>query len=142
VPPLRARRDDVAAIASAMLASRAAPPLSTDAAEALILHAWPGNVRELEQVLAAAVIRAAGQTPRPAELRLEHLPPEIAAHLGPRAAGTVTAAGPALPLSVVVARFDGNVARVADHFDKDRQQVYRWAKRYGIDMGAFRGDKP
>src|SRR6185503_18952174 len=73
VPPLRKRREDVAAIGAALLARRDAPSLSADVAEALILHDWPGNVRELEQTLAAAVIRA-GTTPRPAELRLEHLP--------------------------------------------------------------------
>jgi transcriptional regulator with GAF, ATPase, and Fis domain len=152
VPALRARREDVASIAAALLARKQGPPLSADAAEALILHDWPGNVRELEQVLAAAVIRAAGQAPRATELRLEHLPPAIAAHLGARAS-TTSAAAPALPLSVTVSRevvptrdelcaaltrFDGNVARVAEHFGKDRQQVYRWARRHGIDMDSFR----
>jgi hypothetical protein len=38
----------------------------------------------------------------------------------------------------VLERFEGNVALVADYFGKDRHQIYRWAKRYEIDMDAFR----
>jgi len=83
VPPLRRRREDVIAIASAVLARRQAPALSVDAAEALVLHDWPGNVRELERVLAAALIRATGAAPN-SELGLEHLPAQLTARLGPR----------------------------------------------------------
>jgi sigma-54 dependent transcriptional regulator, acetoin dehydrogenase operon transcriptional activator AcoR len=152
VPPLRARRDDVIAIANAYLAKRAAPPLSVDAAEALLVHDWPGNVRELEQVLATAVIRAAGAPPG-SELELEHLPTALADALGDRARVEVAAAAAQIPLAVTVARdqtptkdelcaalerYDGNVARVAEHFEKDRQQVYRWARRFGIDLESFR----
>jgi transposase-like protein len=35
----------------------------------------------------------------------------------------------------------GNVARVAEHYGKDRQQIYRWAKRYDIDLSAYRDDE-
>jgi hypothetical protein len=28
--------------------------------------------------------------------------------------------------------------RIAEHYGKDRQQIYRWAKRYGIDLDAYR----
>jgi transcriptional regulator with GAF, ATPase, and Fis domain len=152
VPPLRARKDDLIAIAGALLHRRAAPPLSVDAAEALLLHGWPGNVRELEQVLAAAVIRASGAAPG-ATLTLEHLPPELVRPLHDRL-GRAASDGPAqLPLAVAVerdqtptrhelcaalTRYDGNVARVAEHFAKDRQQVYRWAKRYDLDLASFR----
>jgi len=151
VPPLRERRDDVIAIAGAYLQRRAAPPLSVDAAEVLMLHDWPGNVRELEQVLATAVIRTGGLPPG-SELGVEHLPVELAARLGDRVREGV-AAPAAVPLAVTVARdvvpnrdeliaalerYDGNVARVAEHFEKDRQQVYRWARRYGIDLEQFR----
>ncbi len=154
VPPLRDRRDDVVSIAAAYLARRAAPPLSVDAAEALVLHDWPGNVRELEQVLATAVIRAGGTAPG-GELLVEHLPEEIAARLGERARQGEPGGPAQIPLEVTVARdltptreelcaaldrYDGNVARVAEHFEKDRQQVYRWARRYGIDLEQFRAE--
>ena len=41
-------------------------------------------------------------------------------------------------LSAVIARMGGNMARVAEHYGKDRQQIYRWAKRYDIDVESFR----
>jgi transcriptional regulator with GAF, ATPase, and Fis domain len=155
VPPLRQRREDVIAIAAGYLGQRQAPALSADAAEALVLHDWPGNVRELERVLAAALIRAGNAAPS-SELGLDHLPPAITARLGPRLEHA-PAAAPAIPLAIAapghltptrdelaaaLTRYEGNVARVAEHFEKDRQQVYRWARRYGIDLGAFRPDEP
>ena len=36
------------------------------------------------------------------------------------------------------ARFEGNVARVAELFGKDRRQIYRWIERYGLDIDALR----
>jgi transcriptional regulator with GAF, ATPase, and Fis domain len=162
VPPLRARRDDIIAIAAGYLARRQAPALSADAAEALVLHDWPGNVRELERVLAAALIRATGAAPR-AELGVEHLPGELAARLGPRLgpelglAPAELAPAQAVPLAIAappdlvptgdelaaaLTRYDGNIARVAEHFHKDRHQIYRWARRHGIDLDRFRPDTP
>jgi transcriptional regulator with GAF, ATPase, and Fis domain len=150
VPALRDRREDVAVIAAGYLARRQAPPLSADAAEALVLHDWPGNVRELERVLAAALIRAGNAAPS-SELGLDHLPPAITSRLGPRL--DRTAATPVIPLAIAapgnltptrdelvaaLTRYGGNIARVAEHFEKDRQQVYRWARRFGLDLGAFR----
>jgi sigma-54 dependent transcriptional regulator, acetoin dehydrogenase operon transcriptional activator AcoR len=155
VPALRQRREDIVAIAAGILARRQAPALSADAGEALVLHDWPGNVRELERVLAAALIRASNAPPK-SELGLEHLPAEIASRLGPRIEPAATA-GPMIPLAIAapgnltptrdelvaaLTRYGGNVARVAEHFEKDRQQVYRWARRYGLDLGAFRDDEP
>jgi transcriptional regulator with GAF, ATPase, and Fis domain len=153
VPALRQRREDVVVIAAGILARRQAPSLSADAAEALVLHDWPGNVRELERVIAAALIRA-GDAPPNSELGLEHLPAAIASRLGPRLAHAA-ASGPVIPLAMAapanltptrdelmaaLTRYGGNIARVAEHFEKDRQQVYRWARRYGVDLGAFRDD--
>ncbi|MFZ5896054.1 MAG: sigma 54-interacting transcriptional regulator [Myxococcota bacterium] len=50
VPPLRARRFDVATLFRLFLEQHAGGPVTVDAAclEALLLHVWPGNVRELE----------------------------------------------------------------------------------------------
>jgi transcriptional regulator with GAF, ATPase, and Fis domain len=149
VPRLGERRDDIVPIATAFLASRAAPPLSPDAAEALLLHDWPLNVRELERAVEAAAVRAAGGK----EIAAGHLPPGLAARLGERAAPRVDGSTPAPPLSLLVsrdgvptreelcevlARFAGNVARVADFFGKERQQIYRWARRHGVDPRDYR----
>jgi len=148
MPPLRARRDDVIAIASTFVARHPGLALTADAAEALVLHDFPGNVRELERVIAAAAVRAlaAGST-----LDLVHLPPELAARLAdrpaapaeaPRSAPLIAPPPDTVPtrdeLCATIERMAGNMARVAEHYGKDRQQIYRWAKRYGIDPGAFK----
>jgi transcriptional regulator with GAF, ATPase, and Fis domain len=146
VPELRARRDDLVAIAQAFVSKLRGPALSADAAEALLLHDWPGNVRELERVIAAAVVRATDA--RADAIALPHLPPALALRLGDRATTAaapivpVIASGGALPsrdeLCTVLERMNGNIARVAEHFHKERQQIYRWAKRYEIDLGLYR----
>lgn len=62
IPPLRERREDIAALADhfvhryARAHGRRVRRLSTDAADALLHANWPGNVRELENVIEQAVI--------------------------------------------------------------------------------------
>ncbi|HVZ75531.1 MAG TPA: sigma-54 dependent transcriptional regulator [Polyangia bacterium] len=55
VPPLRERREDVAALARHFARELGpkgrAPVLAPDALAALVAHAWPGNVRELRNVI-------------------------------------------------------------------------------------------
>jgi transcriptional regulator with GAF, ATPase, and Fis domain len=75
VPPLRERREELAEISRALLASFDPNPPSVSAATlaALSSHQWPGNVRELRNVLERALhmTRAMGAS----ELILEGFPP-------------------------------------------------------------------
>lgn len=79
LPPLRARRAEIAPLARALLEEacrkmdRAAPALSAAALEAMEHHAWPGNVRELKNAMERAAVLASGS-----EVLPEHLPPRIA----------------------------------------------------------------
>jgi DNA-binding NtrC family response regulator len=78
VPPLRARREDISALAREFVreAARAmgidAPQLPDEVERLLAAHAWPGNVRELRNVLERAVILCEG-----GRLAAAQLPPEI-----------------------------------------------------------------
>ncbi len=78
VPPLRARREDILAIARAVLAraalrlGRAITGLTPRAADALARYDWPGNVRELENAIERAVVLADG--PR---VEVDDLPEEV-----------------------------------------------------------------
>ena len=62
VPPLRARREDIALLADAFLGQslhklgQTVEPLSTEAIAQLNAYEWPGNVRELQNVIERAVI--------------------------------------------------------------------------------------
>jgi TyrR family helix-turn-helix protein len=61
LPPLRDRREDIAAIAEHFIAraarqiERDTPKIARDALQWLIARDWPGNVRELENILFRAV---------------------------------------------------------------------------------------
>jgi DNA-binding NtrC family response regulator len=147
VPPLRERRDDILELARGMLerhrGGRVA--LSSRAAEALVLHSWPFNVRELEHALASAILHADDGV-----IRCQHLPAAIADRVltrdGPRLRAArpedLAPAAPAVPSEAELRRMlddhAGNVLHVARAVDRDRQQVYRWIKRYGIDVAAIR----
>ncbi len=80
VPPLRERREDVAALVPLHLRRVAReigvppPRLARDAHDALLAYAWPGNVRELVNVIERTVILCEGP-----EVTLADLPPELRA---------------------------------------------------------------
>jgi DNA-binding NtrC family response regulator len=140
IAPLRERRDDVLPLARHFLAAQGArQELSVDAAEALLVHDWPFNVRELRQVLLSAVAQAgAGK-----QLELAHLPAALQQRFAPRL-GPAALALPATPpadaaaLRAVLEAHAWNVAQVAQHYAKDRKQIYRWCEALGI---ALRGER-
>jgi DNA-binding NtrC family response regulator len=86
LPPLRERKEDIEAIAEALLGNLnrkhecRVSDISPEVIEALKAHSWPGNVRELRNVLERAVILAGEGT-----IETRHLP----AFLQPRAANSI-----------------------------------------------------
>ncbi len=146
LPPLRDRREDILWLARGF-AERESPPasISTNAAEALLLHDWPRNVRELEMSIVSASVRAGERR----VLQCAHFPEAIGAPMVARTPTRRTEPpldlvvprdrAPSLAdLRIVLARCDGSIARVADYFGKDRKQVYRWLERAGIDPANHR----
>ncbi len=69
LPPLRARRDDIPALAEALLREgahahgRRPRRLTRGALERLMAHDWPGNVTELKNVLDGMLVAARGRGP-------------------------------------------------------------------------------
>ncbi len=74
LPPLRARKEDIPALARAFAESvarqmrRKAPVFSAGALERLAEHDWPGNVRELRNVVERSVLLTRGETIRAADV--------------------------------------------------------------------------
>ena len=74
IPPLRARRADIRAIAEAVLAELVVrhglgrKVLSTAAVERLETYPWPGNVRELRHAIERAAILGSAETIGPVDL--------------------------------------------------------------------------
>ena len=149
VPPLRERRDDILGLADAVLDRWRGGnfALSARAAEALLLHDWPFNVRELEHAIETAAVRAEGD----AVIRARYLPQAIGDRVLSRRGG----GGPELypvdlaqgttpsesELRKLLVEHGGNVLHVARALKKDRQQLYRWLKRYAIDVAAIRSEQ-
>ena len=68
MPPLRDRKDDIAALAEFFVQRFAGElkkkleGINPDALKVLMRHNWPGNIRELENVIERAVLLADGRT--------------------------------------------------------------------------------
>ena len=88
MPPLRERRDDIAALTAWFLkqhrdkARRALSGFSPDALAALAAYDWPGNVRELENAVEHAVILGLDDS-----IVLDDLPDAVAGRFTPEHPG-------------------------------------------------------
>ncbi|MFO0559243.1 MAG: sigma 54-interacting transcriptional regulator [Polyangiales bacterium] len=145
VPPLRARREDVLAIARAVL-SRAANRLrrsitgfTPSAADALARYEWPGNVRELENAIERAVVLTDG--PR---VDVGDLPEEVRDRSAvsarkegqPFVGQTLEQAERALILATLAAN-DGHQGKTAAQLGIGTATLYRKLRAYGaVPSGA------
>lgn len=156
VPPLRARREDVAALAHAFL--REAPAFqdgtvfafTREALEDLATQSWPGNVRELRHVVLAACARARHHvTIGDVREILRRHPRGLADAAAPATepAGSpreavATLFGTATHDALTAAYFrhlvlacGGQMAEVARRAGVSRSTVYEWRRRY-LPAGA------
>lgn len=136
LPPLRARREDIAPLAERFLlryAGELARPtrsFSTDALDALQRYDWPGNVRELENIIQRAVVLAPGE-----RVERVHLPGELAGAT-PTAAGESWPIPPDATLAEVerywmhhmLERCDGNKTEAARRLGIDPSTLHRRLK--------------
>ncbi|MBK7859108.1 MAG: sigma-54-dependent Fis family transcriptional regulator [Archangiaceae bacterium] len=132
LPPLRERKEDVAALAQRFLRrtaqryERLVHGFSPGALQALEEHAWPGNVRELEHLVERAVLLARGEElqvedlqlrARPASAKLEDMTlEEVERTLVQRA----------------LARAGGKVADAARALGLSRSAMYRRMEQFGL----------
>jgi len=118
LPPLRERREDIAALIAHYLDhyarrySRPAPVLSDAARDALIAHDWPGNVRALRHAIERAVILGGDAPLTPEDFPIGAPAPRIAAE------------------AVVVPIADYNLDRV------ERRLVEEALKKHGYNISA------
>jgi DNA-binding NtrC family response regulator len=146
--PLRSRRDDILPLSLRFLEELAPGSrfaMSPDFAEALLIHSWPMNVRELRALMERLALLRDGAT----RLELRDLPEAMRRPVSHRTAATADAPQAAPPsrkrripspeeLRALLLAAEGNVARVAAHYGKDRKQIYRWLERHGIDAESYR----
>ena len=144
LPPLRHRRRDIPTLLQYFAAEHGWGKVSVepDTLEALLIHSWDWNVRQLRQMVARwsqmawSVSTPAGSGPT---LSLEGLDVEMRkpvvhrarAAIPPMLETTRRPSGAEL-LEALVAN-EWSIQRVAEHFGKDRKQIYRWMERHGIE---------
>ena len=150
LPPLRERREDVAALFAKLwsdLGAGAPPVLDFDFVERLAVHDWPLNVREL--VLLARRLRVfCADEP---SLRARHLPERIGEQVErpplARASSdasikpddSTTPERVELPELVAALRASqGNVARASTLLGITRQRAYRLIEGYAVDLENLR----
>lgn len=139
VPPLRARREDIEALAAHFVADAAfrlnkrVDGLGPETLRRLLEYSWPGNVRELENEVERLVILHEGSSPIPPELLSERVKSG-----GPRPAGE----GPlkdqlaALEKELILGalqRFNHNRSQAAEALGITRQTIIAKLKQYHDD---------
>ena len=140
LPPLRDRREDIAALAEHFIAiyarkyNVARRRLSGEALALLESYRWPGNVRELKHAIERATILAVGDRFEPADF------PAVATLPAP----TASAAAPAEPdlydldaierrtIARALAAHTGNISRAASALGLTRAALYRRMEKHGI----------
>lgn len=138
LPPMRDRRADFGLILHALAAEMPALQLTPAALRTLLAHPWPNNIRALQRTLMTAVTLApSGCVDLIHLIDLPRLPPPIEAEpatpaarrgddeLRERLVGLLTA-------------HRGNVVAVSREIGTRRTQVYRWARRFGLELDGFR----
>ena len=146
LPPLRARRDDIPAIAQqlhAKLTGRTTP-LPDSFVASLVTRPWPGNVRELRNYIERAV--ALGMTepssaPAPLPAPAQALPSGVDAivplHLPLKEARLAwTSAFESIYVRAMLQKTGGNVTRAADLAGVNRRFLQRLVARLGLSREA------
>jgi DNA-binding NtrC family response regulator len=143
LPPLRDRREDVAALAEHFIAIYARKynvprrRLSGQALNLLESYRWPGNVRELKHAIERATILAVGERFEPVDF-----PAVTVVASAPAAAGAAPAEpGPeAYDLDAIerrtiaraLADHTGNISRAASALGLTRAALYRRMEKHGL----------
>jgi two-component system response regulator HupR/HoxA len=146
VPPLRDRREDIAALISHFIShyarknERAISGITADAIQILETYSWPGNIRELAAEIERLVLYAEDDG---------YIRPEnISSRIRPQNAQSEIVAAEKLDdlldnyerrvITETLKRHDCNVARASEALGLgSRQTLYKKLKRLAIDIGDF-----
>ncbi len=142
IPALRARPDDIPALAKALLQRMGSTNdpsyhLADDAAQALMAYDYPGNVRELRNILQRAAALSTNGIITAVEI---HIDPQPGLHKADASAGFHDADGhePSMRglesqyIAELLAEHRGKRARVAQILGISERTLYRKLKQYGL----------
>jgi transcriptional regulator with PAS, ATPase and Fis domain len=127
VPPLRERPEDLGILIPALLARHGAADtlrIAVEAGRALLRYSWPLNVRELEKVLQTALALS------PGAVELSALPAVLSVDSETESPGDDEQIR--ARVQVLLSEHQGNVSAVARAMGRDRVQIRRWIRRFGL----------
>jgi DNA-binding NtrC family response regulator len=133
LPPLRERKEDIAPLAMHFLQLHAQryrkriEDFEAAAMQALWTYAWPGNIRELNHAVERAVLMAAGNTIKAADLSLHGSRPATPS-LDEMSLEEVEC----FLIRKALARHNGNVSKAAEVLGLSRGAFYRRMEKYHI----------
>jgi DNA-binding NtrC family response regulator len=134
VPPLRARKEDIPALAMHFLREAAAshdvpvPDLSRDALERLTSYEWPGNVRELRNWISRAFARSGGH-----DIKAEHM------HVGePSSLGADEPERPGIVIPHGVTAAEAERILILETLRSTGNNKTEAARRLGFDVKTIR----
>lgn len=139
VPPLRERRQDIHGLVRHILARLEAGGrrLTTDLAEALLVHDWPLNVRGLVNALSIAAIASPPGEPLGLHEEVMTALRSTRATLAPHAPNA-HAGVDKTSIEAAMSTGHGQVASVARQLGVSRPRLYRMFAQHGIDPTAYR----
>ncbi len=135
LPPLRARRDDIPALARHFLSHYAAryrkpvTNLDADALASMHSHAWPGNIRELAHSIERAVLMA---DPAVTSITARHLGLQRTRPAGEHSEDLSLEDAERVFIEKVLARHKGDVRLAAQQLGMSRSALYRRLQQYGV----------
>lgn len=138
LPPLRERREDIAALTAHYLArfgeryGRPELRVAPSALRQFEAYHWPGNVRELGHLVERAVLMARGDVIEDFDVNT-HLPPvaKLSEHAAISDAKTIEQAEEAM-IRNALDRTSGNVLKAAAVLGLSRGALYRRLEKYGL----------
>jgi two-component system response regulator GlrR len=145
LPPLRERREDIAALSLQFMRQfarrfgRHIVALSPQALRKLLAHDWPGNVRELQHVIERAVLLAVGPTLSQEDIDISGDGTDPQRDESFRAAkARVVQQFERSYIEHLLAVCEGNVTHAAKEAKKDRRAFFSLIRKHGIAPERFR----
>ncbi|WP_457652786.1 sigma-54-dependent transcriptional regulator [Rhodocaloribacter sp.] len=142
LPPLRARTEDIPALATHFLAHFAEenglPPktLTPGAMTLLLAHDWPGNVRQLRNVIERLVVLSDGETIDAREVRRALRRPSDPHDVTLTNLRAAREAFERAHIQRMLLAHDGRIRDTAEALGIDRSHLWKKMKRYGLAPDA------
>ncbi len=141
VPPLRERKEDIAALAQRFVEAFSKANgmetvvISDESMRILLDYSWPGNVRELKHVIEAGVVLSCDGVMRPEDLHLEPVDEPIAS-VAAQDDGAAVSLEESEKRAIVRALEQANWVQkdAADILGISRRAIHYKVKKYGIDV--------